>query len=124
MHIRILHAIILAATLLTAPLAPAATTCQRPAAAPASREQAAAITAWSATIAQHSAPATAVIEARIRRAETYRTLGRYADAEADLMLALKSPPAPLFQRGEEEEQPPFEKSPQPPLLKGESEKSL
>ncbi|MBV5309478.1 CHAT domain-containing protein [Chromatium okenii] len=118
MHIRILHTLILTAALLTAPLAPAATTCQRPAAAPASREQAAALAAWSATIAQHSAPAAAVIEARIRRAETYRTLGRYADAEADLMTVLKSPPPPLFQRGEKEK-PPVDKSPQPPLLKGE-----
>ncbi|WP_172452710.1 CHAT domain-containing protein [Chromatium okenii] len=95
MHIRILQAIILAATLLTAPLAPAVTTCQRPAAAPASREQATALAAWSATIAQHSAPAAAVIEARIRRAETYRTLGRYADAEADLMQALTTSNARL-----------------------------
>ena len=108
MHIRILHTLTLTAALLTAPLAPAATTCQRPAAAPASREQSAALAAWSATIAQHSAPAAAVIEARIRRAETYRTLGRYADAEADLMTALKSPPPPLFQRGEKEK-PPFGK---------------
>ncbi|MBK1694079.1 hypothetical protein CKO09_04920 [Chromatium weissei] len=95
MRIHILQAITLTAALLTAPLAPAATTCQRALAAPASREQAAAIATWSATIAQHSAPTAAVIEAHIRRAETYRTLGRYVDAELDLMQALKFPSAPL-----------------------------
>ena len=51
---------------------------------------------------------------------------------AKLTAQLKSPPAPLFQSGEEippcppfskggEEKPPVDKSPQPPLLKGEEE---
>jgi len=43
---------------------------------------------------------------------------------AKLTAQLKSPPAPLFLRGEEEEKPPVDKSPRPPFSKGEEKPPL
>lgn len=92
MAIRLWQGLILGLAFLTADLL-AETPCDLPgsgAQSSMSAEQAAALQGWGATIARAGAPVPEVIEARVRRAEVYRALGRYADAETDLELALKA----------------------------------
>jgi CHAT domain-containing protein/predicted negative regulator of RcsB-dependent stress response len=92
MTIRILQGLTLGLAFLAGTLA-AATSCEQPgggAHSSLSADQAAAIATWSATIARKDAPASAIVEARVRRADVYRALGRYPDAEADLTQALKA----------------------------------
>jgi CHAT domain-containing protein len=90
MRIQFIRWSILALSLLTL-AAQAAPTCEQPGGASvirASAEQGAALRDWSATIARRDTPETARVEALIQRGETYRALGRYPDAEADLLQAL------------------------------------
>ncbi len=72
--------------------AQAAPTCDKPSGVsyPGNNEQSRALAAWTTTIKRRGAPATEIIEARIRRGETYRALGRYPDAEVDLKQAVQS----------------------------------
>lgn len=90
----------------------AAPTCEQSGGAmarPASGEQAASLATWSAIIERRDAPASNRIEARIRRGETYRALGRYPDAETDLIQALKAA------RAEDDAMLPQEPPPYPEL---------
>ena len=90
MRIQFIQWSILVLSLLTLG-AQAAPTCEQPGGASvirASAEQGAALTAWSATIARRDTPEAERVEALIQRGETYRALGRYPDAEADLLQAL------------------------------------
>ncbi len=88
MRIRFFQGVILGWLLLVGGLS-AATQCAQPGQTSLSPtgEQATAIRDWSATIIHQKSNTPAAIEARIRRGEVYRSLGRYADAESDLSQA-------------------------------------
>jgi CHAT domain-containing protein len=92
MGVRIGQGVLLAIVLLAFELSPA-TTCDRSgsgASAHGLGDDSTAIGGWTATIERGAASPAAVIEARIRRGESYRALGRYEDAKSNLAEAVRA----------------------------------